>query len=84
MLLYFLLIKKKYNILKPDYATGFKLNCCWFFGYSYNAIVVKDNCTSKGSSYVYNGTYDIKEQYELNGGEQYFTVESFEIYQVNY
>lgn len=76
--------KKKYNILNPDYATGFSLNSWWMFGYSYNAIVVYDNCTSKGSSYVYNGTYDIKEQYELNGGERNFTVESFEIYQVNY
>ena len=76
--------KKKYNILKPDYATGFALNDYWLFGYSYNAIVVYDNCTSNNSSNVGNGTYDIKEQYELNGGEQYFTVESFEVYQVNY
>lgn len=76
--------KKKYNILKPDYATYFSLNNYWMFGYSYNAIVVYDNCTSNNSSYVGNETYDIKEQYELNGGEQYFTVESFEVYQVNY
>ncbi len=76
--------KKKYNILNPDYATGFALNDYWLFGYCYNAIVVNDNCTSKGSSYVGNETYDIKEQYELNGGERNFTVESFEVYQVNY
>ena len=76
--------KKKYNILKPDYATGFSLNNWWLFGFNYNAIVVLDYCTSNNSSNVGNGTYDIKEQYELNGGEQYFTVESFEIYQVNY
>ena len=76
--------KKKYNILNPDYATGFSLNKLWLFGYGFNAIVVYDNCTSKGSSYVGNKTYDIKEQYELNGGERNFTVESFEIYQVNY
>ena len=76
--------KKKYNILKPDYATGFALNSYWLFGFTYNAIVVNDNCTSNNSSYVCNGTYDIKEKYELNGGEYNFTVESFEIYQVNY
>ncbi len=76
--------KKKYNILNPDYATGFALNDYWLFGYCYNAIVVNDNCTSKGSSYVGNETYDIKEKYELNGGERNFTVESFEVYQVNY
>ena len=76
--------KKKYNILKPDYATGFALNSYWLFGFTYNAIVVNDNCTSNNSSYVSNGAYDIKEKYELNGGEYNFTVESFEIYQVNY
>ena len=76
--------EKKYSILKPEYATGFGLNGWWCFGYSYNAIVILENCTSKNDNWVGNGTYDIKDQYELNGGERNFTVESFEIYQVNY
>lgn len=76
--------KKKYQILKPEYAIGFGLNSYWMFGYSYNAFVIYDNCTSNNSSYVGNGPYYIKEQYELNGGEYNFTVESFEIYQINY
>lgn len=50
------------------------------FGYSYNAIVVFDN----SRPYVSNGAYDIKEKYELNGGEYNFDLESFEIYQVIY
>ena len=32
----------------------------------------------------YNQTYDIKEQYELNGGERNFTVKKFEIFHVEY
>ena len=72
--------KKKYNILKPEYAVYFGLNNWWGFGYNYNAIVVFDN----SRSYVSNGAYDIKEQYELNGGENHFDLESFEIYQVIY
>ena len=76
--------KRKYSILKPEYATGFSLNDCWCFGYLYNAISINENCTSNNDNFVGNGTYDIKEQYELNGREKYFTVESFEIYQVNY
>ena len=74
--------KRKYSILKPEYATG--LGGSWMFGCKYNAIVIYGNCTSNNNNHVGNGTYDIKEQYELNGGEKYFTVESFEIYQVNY
>ena len=73
--------KKKYSILKPEYATCFNINSWWGFGYSYNAIVIYD---SNSGNYVGNGTYDIKEQYELNGGEQNFDIESFEIYQVVY
>ena len=74
--------KRKYSILKPEYATGFNLGKHWMFGYYYNAIVMQGSC--KNDNRVGNGTYDIKERYELNGGEENFTVESFEIYQVNY
>ena len=40
--------------------------------------------TTQNGNYVYNGTYDIPEKYELNGGEQYFIVRSFEVYHVEY
>ena len=76
--------KKKYIIKQPEHATGYSYNCWWGFGYSYNAIICQENCTKKNDNYVGNGTYDIPEKYELNGGERNFTVKSFEIYQVEY
>ena len=76
--------KKKYLIKQPEHATGYGNNSWWGFGYSYNAIVCYENCTKRNDNYVCNETYDIPEKYELNGGEQYFTVKSFEIYQVEY
>ena len=76
--------KKKYNIKIPEYGTGFGMNSWWGFGYCYNAIVILDNCHQKNDNWVDNKTYNIPEQYELNGGEKYFTVKSFEIYHVEY
>ena len=76
--------KRKYNIKQPEYAIGFGKDSWWGFGYHYNAIVVCENCTKKNDNFVYNKTYDIPEQFELNGGEKYFTVKSFEIYHIEY
>jgi uncharacterized coiled-coil protein SlyX len=76
--------KRKYNIKQPENAIGFGKNLCWLFGDGYNAILVYENCTKKNSNFVGNGTYDIPERYELNGGEQKFTVKSFEIYHIEY
>jgi hypothetical protein len=76
--------KKKYNIKLPEHATGFGINSWWGFGCNYNAIVIVDNCHQKNNNYVDNETYDIPERYELNGGERYFSVKSFEIYHVEY
>ena len=76
--------KRKYNIKQPEHAIGSVMNTSWIFGYSNNAIVVLENCTKNNGNWVDNKTYDIPEQYELNGGELYFTVKSFEIYQIEY
>lgn len=77
--------KKKYNILKPEYALGFSEGNHWLFGYTYNAIVIRDNCTaSNKDNFVENGAYNIKEKYELNGGERSFIVKSFEIHYIEY
>ena len=54
------------------------------FGRDNNAIVVYNNCTTNNSNYVGNRTYDIPENYELNGGEYNFTVKSFEVYHIEY
>ena len=76
--------KKKYNIKQPEHAIGFSENNFWLFGWNNNAIVTYDKCRTRNDNYVGNETYDIKEQYELNGGERYFTVKSFEIFHVEY
>ena len=76
--------KKKYNIKNPEYAIGFENNYFWMFGYSYNTIVCRNNCTKTNDNYVDNKSYDIPEQYELNEGERNFTVKSFEIYYIEY
>ncbi len=74
--------EKKYNIKKPENATCLVENSFWRFGYS--AIVITENCTQAFNNYVDNGTYDIEEKFELNGGESNFNVKSFEIYHVIY
>ena len=76
--------KKKYRVKEPETAIGYGKQSWWGFGYSNNAIVVLENCTKNNGSWVDNGTYDIPEKYELNGGEKNFTVKSFEIYHVDY
>ena len=74
--------KRKYKIKCPENAIGFSKY--WEFGYVCNAITVTDNCTKNNGNYVGNKTYDIPEQYELNGGVKNFTVKSFEIYHIEY
>ena len=76
--------KRKYNIKQPEHAIYYGINSWWGFGPYNNAIVVLENCTKNNGNWVDNKTYDIPEQYELNGGERYFTVKSFEIYHIEY
>ena len=54
------------------------------FGWNNNAFLLYNYCTTSNGNYVCNGTYDIPDKYELNGGEQYFVVSSFEVYHVEY
>ena len=74
--------KKKYKIKNPDKAIQTSSDYFAFGGGS--DFYIYDKCTS----YIYNynqntGTYETTEQYELNG-EQYFTVSSYEVYQIEY
>ena len=78
-----LVTNKKYEIVEPQHAIGFDNNY-WLFGWNNNAIVVKDHCKTRNDNYVCNKTYKIEEKYELNGGEEYFIVSSFEVYAIEY
>ena len=75
--------KKKYNILNPEKAIQ---TCPSFFAFGGGSdFFVCNNCTSNSNNYNNNcGTYNTKEKYELNGGENNFTVSSYEVYQLEY
>jgi len=76
--------KKKYSIKDPSRAVGLgylgQSYGALMFGWGANAIVVYEKSTSNLRNYVGNETYDIPESYELNNGEKYFTVRSFELF----
>ena len=75
--------KKKYKIKNPNYAI--QTDSDYFaFGSTFSDFYVYDECTSSTDNYNQNtGTYETTEKYELNG-EQYFTVSSYEVYQIEY
>ena len=54
------------------------MNDWWRLGPCQNIIIFLDNCTKKSENYINNQTYDIKEENELNEGERYFIIKSFE------
>ena len=75
--------QKKYNIINPKNAIQTNSNYFAFGGGS--DFVVYDKCTSNNSNFNNNsGTYNTTETYELNGGEEYYTVSSYEVYQIEY
>ena len=75
--------QKKYFIKKPENAIQTTSTYFAFGGGS--DFYVYNNCTSYNMNYNSNsGTYNTTEQFELNGGEQYYTVSSYEVYQIEY
>jgi len=74
--------KKKYKVKNPKYAICASENNWWGFGPCENTIVIYNNCLKNNSNYVGNGAYDIPQPYELNGGEKYFGVKSYEIFHI--
>jgi len=80
--------KKKYSIRNPSKAFGLanieKSFGVLVFGWIENAIVICDNSTTNPQNYVGCGTYDILSESELNNGEKYFTVKSFELFHLLY
>ena len=75
---YSLKTKKKYKVKIPEYAIH--ASSWWGFGPSKNTIILHDNCLSHSDNWVGDGAYDIPQAFELNGGEKYFGVKSFEIF----
>ena len=74
--------KKKYKIKNPD--RGIETHSSYFAFGGGSDFYIYDKCTSYTNNYNYNtGTYETTEKYELNG-EQYFTVSSYEVYQIEY
>ncbi len=80
--------KRKYSIRNPSKAFGLanieKSFGVLVFGWIENAIVICDNSTTNPQNYVGCGTYDILSESELNNGEKYFTVKSFELFHLLY
>ena len=74
--------KKKYKIKNPDYAIQTHSEYFAFGGGC--DFYIYDKCTSFTNNCNNNtGTYETTEKYELNG-EEYFTVSSYEVYQIEY
>ena len=75
--------QKKYNIKNPKSAIQTHASYFAFGGGS--DFYIYNQCTTKANNYNNNsGTYNTNETYELNGGERYFTVSSYEVYQIEY
>ena len=75
--------KMKYNIKKYQNATYYFNNISFCFGSGCDLFIL-DKCTSKKDNQVGNGSYDLPSKFELNDGEQYFQVSSYEVYQIEY
>ena len=74
--------KEKYNITGPQNATYYDDNS-FFFGSA--ALRLYNNCTSNQNNYVANNAFStVPQNCGINGGQQHFTVFSYEIYQIEY
>ncbi len=75
--------KEKYNITDENYANY--LSSGSFFQFGGCALRLYNNCTSNKSNYVDTNSFTtVPANYAINGGEQCFTVSSYEVYQIEY
>ena len=75
--------KEKYNITNENYANRLESGSNFYFGDA--ALHIYNNCTSNKSNYVSNSYFTtVPANYAINGGEQCFTVLSYEVYQIEY
>ena len=75
--------KEKYNITNENYANRLDSGSDFYFGSA--ALCIYNNCTSNKSNYVDRYSFEtVPQNFAINGGEQYFTVSSYEVYQIEY
>ena len=75
--------KEKYNITNENYANKLVSGSSFWFGSA--ALRLYNNCTSNKSNYVATCSFDtVPANYAINGGENNFTVSSYEVYQIEY
>ena len=76
-------LKSKYNCKNNNWAIYYTEEYSFFF--FGNNIYIKNNCTKHTNNYLNDpDSYDIPEKHELNGGDNYFQVKSYELYEIQY
>ena len=75
--------KEKYNITNENNANYLYNENYFYFGNV--ALILYNKCTSNKSNYVADSSFNtVPQNYAINGGERYFTVSSYEVYQIEY
>ena len=75
--------KEKYNITDENYANYLSSGNSFYFGSA--ALILYNNCTSNKRNFVTSHSFTtVPANYAINGGEQHFTVSSYEVYQIEY
>ena len=75
--------KEKYNITNENCANYLESGGDFYFGSA--ALCIYNNCTSNKSNFVATNSYTtVPANNAINGGEQNFTVSSYEVYQIEY
>lgn len=75
--------KERYNIKKEENNYSFVSDKKYFlFGLS--DLCIWDKCTSNSCSFSESSSYSIPDNYEITGGNKFFTVTGFEVYSVSY
>ena len=74
---------KKYEVIKPENAIETSIDY-FAFGGGTSDFYIEDKCHSHTENYCNSSlkTYNTSEPHELNGGEYYFTVSSYEVYYI--
>ena len=76
--------KKKYNN-KNDHIQKAIYGCSYFFSFGDGIdLHISAQCISRSENYCNFSSYNTTEQYELNGGQQYFCVDELEVYHVEF